>query len=89
MVPLVPAGTEGLAGLELGGVPLATMLSSVTGLPAYFVRKQPKKYGRYPGFGDFAHSLKHEKRSLGGKKRRMIGMRICNSKPKRDGACGR
>ena len=38
-------GTEGLAGLELGGVPLATMLSSVTGLPAYFVRKEPKKYG--------------------------------------------
>ena len=45
LVPLVPDGTEGLAGLELGGVPLATMLSSVTGLPAYFVRKQPKKYG--------------------------------------------
>jgi orotate phosphoribosyltransferase len=45
LLPLVPAGTEGLAGLELGGVPLATMLSSVTGLPAYFVRKQPKKYG--------------------------------------------
>ncbi len=45
LVPLVPAGIEGLAGLELGGIPLATMLSSVTGLPAYFVRKQPKKYG--------------------------------------------
>jgi orotate phosphoribosyltransferase len=45
LVPLVPEGTEGLAGLELGGVPLATVLSSVTGLPAYFVRKQPKKYG--------------------------------------------
>ena len=45
LVPLVPVGTEGLAGLELGGVPLATMLSSVTGLPAYFVRKEPKKYG--------------------------------------------
>src|ERR1700683_1675292 len=45
LVPLVPDGTEGLAALELGGVPLATMLSSVTGLPAYFVRKQPKKYG--------------------------------------------
>ena len=45
LVPLVPERTEGLAGLELGGVPLATMLSSVTGLPAYFVRKQPKKYG--------------------------------------------
>ena len=24
---------------------MATMLSSVTGLPAYFVRKEPKKYG--------------------------------------------
>ncbi len=45
LVPLVPEATDGLAGLELGGVPLATMLSSVTGLPAYFVRKQPKKYG--------------------------------------------
>ena len=45
LVPLVPAEVEGLAGLELGGVPLATMLSSVTGLPAYFVRKEPKKYG--------------------------------------------
>ena len=45
LVPLVPAEVEGLAGLELGGVPLATMLSSVTGLPAYFVRKEPKRYG--------------------------------------------
>jgi orotate phosphoribosyltransferase len=45
LVPLVPPGVDGVAGLELGGVPLATMLSSVTGLPAYFVRKEPKKYG--------------------------------------------
>ena len=45
LVPLVPPGIDGVAGLELGGVPLATMLSSVTGLPAYFVRKEPKKYG--------------------------------------------
>ena len=45
LAPLVPPGVEGLAGLELGGVPLATMLSSVTGLPAFFVRKAPKKYG--------------------------------------------
>jgi orotate phosphoribosyltransferase len=45
MVPLVPPGTEGLAGLELGGVPIATMLSAATGLPAYFVRKEAKKYG--------------------------------------------
>ena len=45
LVPLVPADIEGLAGLELGGVPLATVLSSATGLPAFFVRKEPKKYG--------------------------------------------
>jgi orotate phosphoribosyltransferase len=45
LVPLVSPAVEGLAGLELGGVPLATMLSSATGLPAFFVRKQPKKYG--------------------------------------------
>jgi orotate phosphoribosyltransferase len=45
LVPLVPEGVDGLAGLELGGVPLATMLSSVTKLPAYFVRKEPKRYG--------------------------------------------
>ena len=30
MAPLVPAGIDALAGLELGGVPLATMLSQVT-----------------------------------------------------------
>jgi len=45
MVPLVPSDTELLGGLELGGVPLATMMSSLTGLPALFVRKAPKAYG--------------------------------------------
>ena len=45
MAPLVPAGVDALAGLELGGVPLATMLSQVTGLPARFVRKAAKTYG--------------------------------------------
>jgi orotate phosphoribosyltransferase len=45
LAPLVPPGTQGLAGLELGGVPIATMLSAETGLPAFFVRKQAKKYG--------------------------------------------
>jgi len=45
LAPLVPSGIDGLAGLELGGVPIATMLSQVTGLPAFFVRKQPKTYG--------------------------------------------
>jgi orotate phosphoribosyltransferase len=34
-----------LPGLELGGVPLATMLSQFTGLPALFVRKEAKTYG--------------------------------------------
>jgi orotate phosphoribosyltransferase len=41
----VQQGTELLAGLELGGVPLAVTLSQVTGLPTRFVRKQPKDYG--------------------------------------------
>jgi orotate phosphoribosyltransferase len=45
MAPMIPPGTEGLAGLELGGVPIATMLSAATGLPAFFVRKEAKKYG--------------------------------------------
>jgi orotate phosphoribosyltransferase len=45
LAPLVPPGTQGLAGLELGGIPIATMLSAETGLPAFFVRKQAKKYG--------------------------------------------
>jgi orotate phosphoribosyltransferase len=44
-VPLIPPGTEVLAGLELGGVPVATALSLATGLPAAFVRKEAKKYG--------------------------------------------
>jgi orotate phosphoribosyltransferase len=42
---LVPHETEVLAGLELGGVPVATALSLVTGLPVAFVRKQAKTYG--------------------------------------------
>lgn len=45
MEPLVPAGCDALAGLELGGVPLATMLSQRTGLPTRFVRKAAKPYG--------------------------------------------
>lgn len=45
MVPLIPEGTEVLAGLELGGVPVATALSLATGLPAAFVRKEVKTYG--------------------------------------------
>jgi len=45
MVPLLPPDTQLLGGLELGGVPIATMVSSLTGLPAIFVRKQAKTYG--------------------------------------------
>ena len=45
MLDLVPLDTELLGGLELGGVPIATVLSARTGLPALFVRKQAKDYG--------------------------------------------
>ena len=43
--PLLPDDTEVLAGLELGGVPIATALSLRTGIPAAFVRKEAKTYG--------------------------------------------
>ena len=33
------------AGLELGGIPLATALALRTGVPCAFVRKEPKAYG--------------------------------------------
>ena len=45
LAPLIPPASEALAGLELGGVPLATILSQLTGLPALFVRKEAKTYG--------------------------------------------
>lgn len=45
LVTLIPDGVEALAGLELGGVPLATLCSQVSGLPTLFVRKQAKTYG--------------------------------------------
>ncbi|HEV7943234.1 MAG TPA: orotate phosphoribosyltransferase [Solirubrobacteraceae bacterium] len=45
MVDMLPDGIDALAGLELGGVPLATVASQVSGLPALFVRKQAKTYG--------------------------------------------
>ncbi len=34
-----------LAGLEMGGIPLATALSHITQKPCVFVRKQAKQYG--------------------------------------------
>ncbi|MEK0098626.1 orotate phosphoribosyltransferase [Streptomyces sp. A475] len=45
MAPLVPSGTEVLAGLEMGGIPVVTALGRHTGLPCAFVRKQAKAYG--------------------------------------------
>lgn len=45
LVPLVPDDAEALAGIELGGVPLAVALSTATGLPAAFLRRLPKRYG--------------------------------------------
>lgn len=45
MTPLVPAETEVLAGLEMGGIPVVTALSRHTGLPCAFVRKEAKTYG--------------------------------------------
>lgn len=44
-VARIPADVDGLAGLELGGVPVATALSAASGLPAFFVRKRAKEYG--------------------------------------------
>lgn len=45
MLQLLPVGTEVLAGLELGGVPIATAMSLESGLPVVFVRKSAKDYG--------------------------------------------
>lgn len=42
---LIPEGTEVLAGLEMGGIPIATALSLQTGIPSVFVRKKAKEYG--------------------------------------------
>lgn len=42
---LLPPDTEAIAGLEMGGIPIVTMLSFVTKLPCAFIRKQPKQYG--------------------------------------------
>ncbi|NQW30461.1 MAG: orotate phosphoribosyltransferase [Ignavibacteria bacterium] len=45
MADLLPDETEFLAGLEMGGIAIATALSLRTGIPAVFVRKEAKKYG--------------------------------------------
>jgi orotate phosphoribosyltransferase len=45
MAKSLPAGSDMLAGLEMGGIPVATMLGQQTGLPVLFVRKKAKDYG--------------------------------------------
>lgn len=45
LAPLVPKDTQALAGLEMGGIPIATALSLETGIPVVFVRKEVKDYG--------------------------------------------
>jgi orotate phosphoribosyltransferase len=56
MLFLLPRDLDALAGLELGGIPLATVLSQLSGLPTRFVRKQAKTYGtcRLAEGGDIA-----------------------------------
>ena len=41
----VPDDVNALAGLEMGGIPIATALSLQTGIPLIFVRKKAKPYG--------------------------------------------
>lgn len=45
LATLISPGTEILAGLEMGGIPIATALSLETGIPVVFVRKEAKTYG--------------------------------------------
>ncbi len=45
MTKLLPANIDALAGLEMGGIPVATALSLQSGKPVVFVRKKAKDYG--------------------------------------------
>jgi orotate phosphoribosyltransferase len=45
LVTMLPEQVDALAGLALGGVPIATVVSQISGLPTLFVRKQAKPYG--------------------------------------------
>jgi len=45
MTALLPEDFHTLAGLEMGGIPVVTMLSQASGIPALFVRKKAKEYG--------------------------------------------
>jgi orotate phosphoribosyltransferase len=45
MVALIPAGSDVIAGLEMGGIPVVTALSLKSGIRAAFTRKKAKEYG--------------------------------------------
>jgi orotate phosphoribosyltransferase len=45
MTELLPANYDILAGLEMGGIPLATAISLQTGIETVLVRKKAKDYG--------------------------------------------
>ncbi|WP_435770251.1 orotate phosphoribosyltransferase [Nocardioides sp. SYSU DS0651] len=42
---LLPTEKDLLGGLEMGGIPIATAVSQLIGMPTLFVRKQAKEYG--------------------------------------------
>jgi orotate phosphoribosyltransferase len=44
MVALLPH-CDALAAMEMGGIPIATVMSQLTGIPTPFVRKKAKEYG--------------------------------------------
>lgn len=60
MASMIPQNTQALAGLEMGGIPVATALSLITGLPVCFVRKEAKTYGTC----QFAEGLDIESKKL-------------------------
>lgn len=60
MVSLIPKDTEILAGLEMGGIPIATALAMEANLPVVFVRKKAKDYGTCK-FAEGLESLKDKK----------------------------
>lgn len=45
LAPMIARDAELLAGLEMGGIPVATALSLHTKIPCVFIRKQAKSYG--------------------------------------------
>lgn len=45
MATLIPGKVDLLAGLEMGGIPIVTILSQISGIPALFIRKEAKKHG--------------------------------------------